>query len=115
MKKIRPAKFMEVCGTHTFALSKFALKKFYAGKIEFLSGPGCPVCVTSQQDIDYAVQLAENPQNIVVSFGDMIRVPSSNPQICLEKFKKQNVKTVYSVLDVINIAVENPSKNVVFI
>jgi len=115
MKKSKPAKFMEVCGTHTFALSKFALKKFYGGKIEFLSGPGCPVCVTSQQDIDYAVQLAENSENIVVSFGDMVRVPSSNPQVSLEKFKKQNVKTIYSVLDVLNIAVENPSKNIVFI
>ena len=115
MQKTVQARFMEVCGTHTFALSKFALKSFYSSKIDFLSGPGCPVCVTSQNDIDYIIGLAKNNDNIIVSFGDMMRVPSSNNNISLDKLKKNNIKTVYSVLDILNIAAENPDKNVIFL
>lgn len=115
MQKIKQAKFMEVCGTHTFAISKFALKNFYFQKIDFLSGPGCPVCVTSQEDIDYIIELAKNDDNIIVSFGDMMRVPSSDNNISLDKLQKNNIKTVYSVLDILNIAVANPDKNVIFL
>ncbi|MDD5021206.1 MAG: hydrogenase formation protein HypD [Endomicrobiaceae bacterium] len=115
MQKIKQARFMEVCGTHTFALSKFAMKNFYFEKIDFLSGPGCPVCVTSQEDIDYIIELAKNDDNIIVSFGDMMRVPSSDNNISLDKLQKNNIKTVYSVLDILNIAVENPDKNVIFL
>lgn len=115
MQKLKQAKFMEVCGTHTFAISKFALKNFYFEKIDFLSGPGCPVCVTSQEDIDYVIELAKNDDNIIVSFGDMMRVPSSDNNISLDKLQKNNIKTVYSVLDILSIAVENPDKNVIFL
>lgn len=111
----KTAKFMEVCGTHTFAISKFGLKKFYAGKIDFLSGPGCPVCVTHGDDIDYIAGLAKNTDNIIVSFGDMLRVPSGDENVSLEKLNNNNVKTVYSVVDVLNIAEKNPDKNVIFL
>lgn len=115
MQKLKQAKFMEVCGTHTFAISKFAMKKFYFQKIDFLSGPGCPVCVTSQEDIDYIIELAKNDDNIIVSFGDMMRVPSSDNNISLDKLQNNNIKTVYSVLDILNVAIENPDKNVIFL
>jgi len=114
-KTQKTAKFMEVCGTHTFAISKFGLKKFYDGKIDFLSGPGCPVCVTDGDDIDYIAGLAKNEDNIIVSFGDMLRVPSGDKNVSLEKLKKNNVKTVYSAVDVLNIAEKNPAKNVIFL
>ncbi len=115
MRKTKQARFMEVCGTHTFAISKFALKHFYTQKIDFLSGPGCPVCVTSQEDIDYVIELAKNNNNIIVSFGDMMRVPSSDNSVSLDKLNQNNIKTVYSVLDILSIAVKNPGKNVIFL
>lgn len=106
---------MEICGTHTFAIAKYGIKNIYAQTIDFLSGPGCPVCVTSRQDIDYVIELAENKNNIIVSFGDMIRVPATNPKISLDKMPKDNIKIIYSVNQTLDIALENPGKNVIFI
>ncbi|MFA6913867.1 MAG: hydrogenase formation protein HypD [Endomicrobiia bacterium] len=115
MTKQIKAKFMEVCGTHTFAIAKFGIKNIYSETIDFLSGPGCPVCVTSQEDIDYIIELAKNQDNIIVSFGDMIRVPSSDLEISLEKLPQDNIKIIYSVTEVLNIAINNCKKNVIFI
>ncbi|MFA7074771.1 MAG: hydrogenase formation protein HypD [Endomicrobiaceae bacterium] len=115
MIKQKKAKFMEVCGTHTFAIAKFGIKSIYSETINFLSGPGCPVCVTSQEDIDYIIELAKNKNNIIVSFGDMIRVPSGNLKMSLEKLPQDNIKIIYSVGEVLNIAYNNSSKNVIFI
>lgn len=106
---------MEVCGTHTFAIAKFGIKSIYSKTINFLSGPGCPVCVTSQQDIDYIIELAKNKSNIIVSFGDMIRVPSGDLKMSLEKLPQDNIRIIYSVAEALNAALSNPSKNVIFI
>jgi len=107
-------KLMEVCGTHTMAIAKAGIKKILPDGIELVSGPGCPVCVTSQNDIDEAIGIARIKDVIITTFGDMIRVPGSLGS--LEEVKRQgnDIRVVYSCLDVLSIAKDNPKKKVVF-
>ncbi|OFW68797.1 MAG: hydrogenase formation protein HypD [Actinobacteria bacterium RBG_19FT_COMBO_54_7] len=109
------ARFMEVCGTHTMAISKAGLRPLLAPKVELVSGPGCPVCVTSAADIGLALALAEIPDAILATFGDMMRVPGPAGTLSQAAARGAAVKIVYSPLDALEIAVSNPNKQVAFL
>lgn len=109
-QQIEPVNIMEVCGTHTMAIARSGLRSLLPKTITLLSGPGCPVCVTTQYTIDYAIKLAQEKNVIITTFGDMVRVPGSDSS--LEMFSP---RIVYSTLDALTIARENPDKEVVFI
>lgn len=113
----RKINIMEVCGTHTMAISKFGLRSILSENINLVSGPGCPVCVTPSSYIDYMYDIAMKEDVIVATYGDMIRVPGSTPDISLEnaKAKGAQVKIVYSSIDTIEIAKNNLNKTVVFL
>ena len=111
----KPIKLMEFCGGHTTAIFKYGIRQLLPKTIEMLSGPGCPVCVTANSDLDKAVALAHLPNVIITSFGDMIRVPGSYSSLQLAKAEGDNVRVVYSTQDAIAIARDNPDKSVIFI
>ena len=107
-------KLMEVCGTHTTAIFRHGIRSVLPKGITLLSGPGCPVCVTAQKDIDAFVEFARVKNVIVTTFGDLIKVPGSSSTLGKEKADGADVRIVYSVFDAINIARENKEKEVVF-
>lgn len=111
----KPARFMEICGTHTVAIFKNGIREVLPHHIDLVSGPGCPVCVTATRDIDRAVQLARIPDVIVTTFGDMIRVPGSESSLKKEKSLGADVRMVYSTMDALEVAKQNPEKKVVFL
>jgi hydrogenase expression/formation protein HypD len=112
MRKIR---LMEVCGTHTMAIAKAGIKKVLPSMIELISGPGCPVCVSSQSDIDKAIEIAKIKDVIVTTFGDMMRVPGTTESLANIKQQGADVRVVYSALDAVYTAKQNPNKKIVFI
>lgn len=105
---------MEVCGGQTHSIVKNGIINLLPSEIEMIHGPGCPVCVTPINLIDKAVYLALNNQVILCSFGDMIRVPGSNMSLLEAKAKGAYIRILYSPLDAVRIAKENPEKEVVF-
>ncbi|RYL93609.1 hydrogenase formation protein HypD [Sporolactobacillus sp. Y61] len=107
--------FMEVCGSHTMALARTGVKLILKGHVRMISGPGCPVCVTDQKQIDAMIELAESEERIVCTFGDMMRVPGSKRSLLSAKTEGRDVRIVYSPLDAVRIAEENPDKEVVFL
>jgi hydrogenase expression/formation protein HypD len=107
--------FMEVCGGHTMAIQKHGIPSLLPKKINLLSGPGCPVCVTSRKFIDTAIALSKLDDVIITTFGDLIRVPGSTSTLNQEKARGANVKIIYSILDAIELAKENPDKQIVFL
>ncbi len=107
-------KLMEICGTHTMAIARSGIKKLLPEEIELISGPGCPVCVTAQRDIDRAIMIAGMKDVIMTTFGDMMRVPGSTESFSQIKRKGADVRIVYSCADALTIAEDNPSKSVVF-
>ena len=109
-----PATIMEVCGTHTMAAARFGLKTLLHPNVKLISGPGCPVCVTAQADIDAFLALGQIPDVILASFGDMLRVPGSHTS--LEGLRAQGaaVRVVYSPLDAVEQARQMPEKHVIF-
>jgi hydrogenase expression/formation protein HypD len=111
----KPARLMEFCGGHTVAIFKHGLRQLLPSSIEMLSGPGCPVCVTSAADLDTAIALGKEPGVIITSFGDMVRVPGSRSSLQQAKAEDADVRIVYSAQDALKIATENPDKKVVFI
>jgi len=106
---------MEVCGTHTMAIAKSGIRELLPPNIKLLSGPGCPVCVTSQGDIDAVIELVQQKEIILVTFGDMMRVPGTRSSLQEERSKGADIRVAYSPLDALRIARENPSKEVVFL
>lgn len=110
----RPWAIMEICGGQTHAIKKFGLDQLLPPEIEFIHGPGCPVCVTSLELVDKALQIASMPNVIFTSYGDMLRVPGSNGDLFSVKANGGDVRVVYSPLDSLKIAQENPQKEVVF-
>ena len=110
----RPWKLMEVCGGQTHSILKSGLDQLLPPEIELVHGPGCPVCVTPLELIDKAIALAARPDVIFVSYGDMLRVPGSERDLFGVKAAGGNVRIVYSPLDSLKIARENPDKTVVF-
>jgi hydrogenase expression/formation protein HypD len=111
----KPARFMEICGTHTVAIFKAGVRQVLPEQIGLISGPGCPVCVTATRDIDKAIKVARVPDVIVTTFGDMIRVPGSESSLKDEKTRGADIRMVYSTMDAVQIAQENPDKKVVFL
>jgi len=107
--------FMEVCGGHTMAIHKSGIPSLLPGTIKLLSGPGCPVCVTSKYFIDEAAALAGMENTIIATFGDLIRVPGSLTSLAQEKTKGRDIRMVYSPLDALTLAYENPEKQIVFL
>ncbi len=113
-RKTPPVNLMEVCGTHTVAIFKHGIRQLLLSSINLLSGPGCPVCVTPNADIDKAIALAQDTGVILTTFGDMMKVPGSYSSLNLAKAEGADVRIVYSVLDALKIAGDNPRKSVVF-
>ena len=110
-----PIKMMEVCGTHTMAIARWGLRAVLPDNITLISGPGCPVCVTANQDIDLAIEIAKQPDVIVTTFGDMMKVPGSYESLSDVKAKGADVRIVYSPLDALALAEKEPTREVVFI
>ena len=110
-----PVKIMEVCGTHTVSIAKNGLRAVMPDRVTLLSGPGCPVCVTANRDIDTAIELAKQPGVVVTTFGDMMKVPGSYSSLAAEKAEGRDVRIVYSPLDAIAMAENEPDKQVVFV
>ncbi|MDJ0782148.1 MAG: hydrogenase formation protein HypD [Desulfosarcinaceae bacterium] len=111
----RPIRLMEVCGTHTVALFRSGVRSLLPDTIGLLSGPGCPVCVTAQGEIDAFVALAQRPDTIVATFGDLLRVPGSGTTLQAAKGEGADVRIVYSAVDALAFARDNPEKEVVFL
>ena len=107
-------KFMEVCGSHTVAIFKSGIRDMLPENISLVSGPGCPVCVTSVQDVDRAIAIAGLPGVTLATFGDMVRVPGSESSLQRAKAGGADVKVVYSPFDALTFAQSNPGSNVVF-
>jgi hydrogenase expression/formation protein HypD len=110
-----PGRFMEVCGTHTVAIARSGLKRLLPPGVGLISGPGCPVCVTAQADIDAAISLARRPGLIVATFGDMLRVPGSGGSLAQERARGADVRVLYSPWETLKVAAENPSRPTVFL
>ena len=110
----RELNLMEVCGTHTVSIGRYGFRSLLPENLHLLSGPGCPVCVTANQDIDRAVALARLDGAIIATFGDMIRVPGSTSSLAAEKAAGRDVRVVYSPLDALDIAQQHPDREVIF-
>lgn len=111
----RPAVLMEVCGTHTMAISRGGLKDLLNGCLELRSGPGCPVCVTDYGDIDRIIALAKVPRTVIATFGDMMRVPGTNSSLERERAQNALVEVFYSPSEAVTFAAKNPQKEVIFL
>ncbi len=105
---------MEVCGGHTHVIMRYGLNQLLPENIEFLHGPGCPVCIMPKERIDKAIYFAEQPNVILVTLGDMIKVPGSKKSLSQTRADGADVRFVYSPMDALKIAKENPDKTVVF-
>ncbi len=110
----RPWAIMEVCGGQTHAIVKFGIDELLPQAITLIHGPGCPVCVTPLEFIDKAIEIASRPETIFCSFGDMLRVPGSQTDLLSVKANGGDVRMVYSPMDAVKIAAENPAREVVF-
>lgn len=110
-----PARFMEFCGGHTVTIFRYGIRQLLPKTIEMVSGPGCPICVTANADLDKAIVLAQIPGIIVTTFGDMLKVPASHTSLAEVKAAGADVRTVYSAMDALKIAEDNPDKSVVFL
>jgi hydrogenase expression/formation protein HypD len=105
---------MEICGGQTHSIVKYGIEQLLPGGLTFVHGPGCPVCVTPLEMIDRAIAIASRPDVIFASFGDMMRVPGSAKDLLSVRAAGGDVRMVYSPLDAVGIAKQNPSKKVVF-
>jgi hydrogenase expression/formation protein HypD len=106
---------MEVCGGHTMAIHRFGLASLLPSNIRLISGPGCPVCVSSQLFIDKAMAYSKIPGTIITTYGDLIRVPGSSTSLEKERAAGSDIRIVYSALESLEIARGNPEKNVIFL
>ncbi|WP_456400342.1 hydrogenase formation protein HypD [Persephonella sp.] len=110
----KPINIMEVCGGHTHTIMKYGLNQILPPEIQFVHGPGCPVCIMPKERIDHAISLVQDEKNILVTLGDMIRVPGSKSSLQKERAKGKNVRMLYAPFDVLKIAKENQDKNVIY-
>jgi hydrogenase expression/formation protein HypD len=110
----KPWQIMEICGGQTHSILKYSIEELLSEEISLIHGPGCPVCVTPLELIDKAIAIAQRNDVIFTSFGDMLRVPGSKHDLLSVKAKGGNVKMVYSPLDAVKLAENNPHKKVVF-
>ena len=102
-------KFMEICGGHTHTIYRHGIEHILPTSVELVHGPGCPVCVIPMGRVDDAISLAKEPGVIFTSFGDMMRVPGSQGNLLKAKAEGADVRFVYSPLDALRIAVDNPA------
>ncbi|HKE59206.1 MAG TPA: hydrogenase formation protein HypD [Pyrinomonadaceae bacterium] len=110
----QPLKLMEVCGGHTHTIFKYGIEDLLPENIEMIHGPGCPVCVIPLGRVDDAISIAQQPEVIFTTFGDAMRVPGSKVSLLEAKAKGADVRMVYSPLDALKIARNNPARQVVF-
>ncbi len=111
----KPIRLMEVCGTHTMSIFKSGIRQVIPSHIALLSGPGCPVCVTAQWEIDAFVALSRQENVLVATFGDLVRVPGAKSSLQRERASGKDVRMVYSTFDALDLARKNPDKKVVFL
>jgi len=111
----QPWVLMEICGGQTHTIVRYGLDELLPPNIELVHGPGCPVCVTPLETIDKAIALALRPEVILVSYGDMLRVPGSNSDLFRAKAQGADVRIAYSPLEALKIAAANPGRTVVFL
>ena len=111
----KSATLMEVCGTHTVAIARNGIRGLMPEGVRLASGPGCPVCVTSNHDIDKVIARARVPEVTIATFGDMTRVPGSTSSLLAEQAAGRSVEIVYSPLDALRLAQENPDRQIVFV
>ncbi len=111
----KPLRLMEVCGTHTMAIFRNGIRTLLPETLTLLSGPGCPVCVTSQNDIDAFIALARIKETIITTFGDLMRVPGTTSSLQLERAQGKDIRVVYSAVDALHIARDNPDKRIIFL
>ena len=111
----KPTRFMEFCGGHTVTIFRYGIRQLLPPTIDMVSGPGCPICVTANDDLDKAVALSQIPGVIIATFGDMLKVPGSYSSLEKAKAEGAEVQTVYSATDALDIAQANPDKSVVFL
>ncbi len=111
----RDVTLMEVCGTHTVTIARNGIRSLMPERVHLSSGPGCPVCVTSNRDIDAVIALSRIPGVTIATFGDMTRVPGSTSSLLKEQAAGRSVQICYSPLDALALAKQNPSQQVVFV
>jgi len=111
-KRVR---LMEFCGGHTITIFKYGIRQLLPPTVEMLSGPGCPVCVTANEDLDKAIALSRLPGVIITTFGDLLRVPGSYSSLQQARAEGSDIRVVYSALEALDIARENPERPVIFI
>jgi len=109
-----PLRIMEVCGGHTHTIMKYGLPQLLPENIDFIHGPGCPVCIMPKERIDHAIALAGMEDTILVTLGDMIRVPGSQSSLAVERAAGRDVRPLYTPMDALKIARDNPDKKVIF-
>lgn len=114
-KSRRPLRLMEVCGTHTVSIFRSGIRSVLPETITLLSGPGCPVCVTDQGDIDAFIGLAGIENTLIATFGDLMRVPGSGSSLLAAQSERRNIRMVYSTTDALELAQKYPDANVVFL
>jgi hydrogenase expression/formation protein HypD len=107
-------RIMEVCGTHTMSIHRYGIKSMLPRRIKLLSGPGCPVCVTSSRDIDRMIACSKLEGTVIATFGDMLRVPGSVSSLEKERARGADVRVVYSPMDAVQLA-QNTDKRVIFL
>ncbi|MCX7794251.1 MAG: hydrogenase formation protein HypD [Thermodesulfovibrionales bacterium] len=110
----REIRLMEVCGTHTVAIFRSGIRSILPENIKLLSGPGCPVCVTPHEDIDMAIELSKNRDVILLTFGDMMRVPGTKGSLQSARAEGSDIRVIYTPMDMIDIALCEPQKTVIF-
>jgi hydrogenase expression/formation protein HypD len=110
----KPLKLMEVCGTHTVEIFRHGVRGVIPKEITLLSGPGCPVCVTSIHDVDMSISLAKRPEVILVTFGDMMRVPGGKQSLLEARSEGADVRVLYSPMDALKLAQKERDRQVVF-
>ena len=111
----RPVRLMEFCGGHTVTIMRHGIRQLLPPTVEMLSGPGCPVCVTSNQDLDKAIALAGEPGVIIATFGDMLKVPGSRSSLSQARADGADVRVVYSTMDALELARKNRGRHVCFL
>lgn len=111
----REIRLMEVCGGHTMSIQRFGIPSLLPSNIHLLSGPGCPVCVTSRRFIDQAIAYSRHRDTTIATYGDLIRVPGSTSTLDLEKARGADIQIVYSALDAVKFAQDHPARKVIFL
>ncbi|MCE5972352.1 hydrogenase formation protein HypD [Sinirhodobacter sp. WL0062] len=110
----KPVHIMEICGGHTHSIFRYGLDKLIHEGVEFIHGPGCPVCVLPRARVDECIQIAEKPGVIFTTFGDAMRVPGTKKSLLQAKADGADIRMVYSPLDALELARRNPTREVVF-